>query len=88
MEGVSYLLFCFNRFKSQNLRCATNFILVTFSWHILAKQFLSPSQASVAKSDIFVEMNMFACKQVSVLEQVSVNLGLCAIWRFPCLDSF
>lgn len=93
MEGVSYLLFCFNHFKLQNLCCVTSFTLVTFSWQmLLAKQFLPPSQASVVESVTFVEMKsrcaeagkqcssaLFACKQVSVLEQVSVNLGLCAI---------
>lgn len=61
-----------------------------------SKAVLPPSQASVVESDIFVEMKsrcakvrkqcfsaLFSCKKVSVvLEQVSVNLGLCAFGIF------
>lgn len=97
MEGASYLLFCFNHFKLQNLcgatKCHTGHICMANS---SSKGVLPPSQGSVVESDIFVEMKsrctkagkqcfsaMFSCKQVSCcFEQVSVNLGLCAIGIF------
>lgn len=58
-----------------------------------SKAVLPTSQASVVESDIFAGVQrqagkqcfsaLFSCKQVSVvLEQVSLNLGLCAIGIF------